>query len=147
MTDVALDLLNDAPFRNELAQIGARAAVSELESDTSIRWRYRSERVIRNLSAIGQRLFDVARNESSASEHRVAALTAAQGWEHLATLREGVHPSAALLNSALFYELAGYQATRGSLHFPVDRPLPTELVARLLDTRLAEAKLPPTGAR
>lgn len=40
-------------------------------------------------------------------------------------------------------ELAGYQATKGSLHFAVDRPLPRHLVASLLDTRMAEAGLPP----
>jgi uncharacterized protein YdhG (YjbR/CyaY superfamily) len=38
-------------------------------------------------------------------------------------------------------ELAEYQATKGSLHFPIDRPLPRELVARLLYTRMVEAGL------
>jgi uncharacterized protein YdhG (YjbR/CyaY superfamily) len=36
-------------------------------------------------------------------------------------------------------ELADYQGTKGSLHFPVDQPLPSRLVARLLNTRMAEA--------
>lgn len=38
-------------------------------------------------------------------------------------------------------ELTGYGGTKGSLHFPVDEPLPRRLVARLLDTRMAEAGL------
>jgi uncharacterized protein YdhG (YjbR/CyaY superfamily) len=39
-------------------------------------------------------------------------------------------------------ELAGFRATKGSLHFPVDRPLSRHLVERLLATRMAEAGLP-----
>ncbi len=35
-------------------------------------------------------------------------------------------------------ELAGYTMTKSSLHFPVDRPLPTKLVRRLIEVRLAE---------
>jgi uncharacterized protein YdhG (YjbR/CyaY superfamily) len=36
-------------------------------------------------------------------------------------------------------ETEGYTKTKGSLHFPVDEPLPKELVKKLLDTRMAEA--------
>jgi uncharacterized protein YdhG (YjbR/CyaY superfamily) len=36
-------------------------------------------------------------------------------------------------------ETEGYTKTKGSLHFPVDKPLPTKLVKRLLDARMAEA--------
>jgi uncharacterized protein YdhG (YjbR/CyaY superfamily) len=35
-------------------------------------------------------------------------------------------------------ELAGYQGTRGSLHFPVDQPLPSALVEKLIATRLRQ---------
>ncbi len=35
-------------------------------------------------------------------------------------------------------ELKGYKMTKSSLHFPVDRPLPAELVRRLIEVRLAE---------
>ena len=37
--------------------------------------------------------------------------------------------------------VAGYQATKGSLHFPADEPLPKALVERLVTTRLREAGL------
>jgi uncharacterized protein YdhG (YjbR/CyaY superfamily) len=33
----------------------------------------------------------------------------------------------------------GYTKTKGSLHFPVDKPLPKQLVKKLLDARMAEA--------
>ena len=36
-------------------------------------------------------------------------------------------------------ETEGYTKTKGSLHFPVDKPLPTKLVKKLLDVRMAEA--------
>jgi uncharacterized protein YdhG (YjbR/CyaY superfamily) len=36
-------------------------------------------------------------------------------------------------------ETRGYTKTKGSLHFPVDRPLPEQLVKKLLAVRMAEA--------
>jgi uncharacterized protein YdhG (YjbR/CyaY superfamily) len=36
-------------------------------------------------------------------------------------------------------ETEGYTKTKGSLHFPVDEPLPKTLVKKLLDVRMAEA--------
>ena len=36
--------------------------------------------------------------------------------------------------------LAGYTMTKGSLHFPVDRPLPKAVVKKLIAVRLSEAK-------
>lgn len=36
-------------------------------------------------------------------------------------------------------ETEGYAKTKGSLHFPVNKPLPKRLVKQLLDVRMAEA--------
>ena len=36
-------------------------------------------------------------------------------------------------------ELRGYDQTKGSLHFPIDEPLPDELVAKLIAVRLRQA--------
>ena len=36
-------------------------------------------------------------------------------------------------------ELEGYEMTQGSLHFPVERPLPKSLVKKLIAVRLEEA--------
>lgn len=33
-------------------------------------------------------------------------------------------------------DLAGYSMTKGSLHFPIDEPLPDELVEKLISVRL-----------
>jgi len=42
---------------------------------------------------------------------------------------------------ALAADLAGYEGTKGSLHFPVDQPLPPALVNKLVTTRLRELGL------
>jgi uncharacterized protein YdhG (YjbR/CyaY superfamily) len=39
-------------------------------------------------------------------------------------------------------ETEGYTKTKGSLHFPVDKPLPKKLVKKLLDARMVEAFAP-----
>lgn len=36
-------------------------------------------------------------------------------------------------------ETEGYTKTKGSLHFPIDQPLPKKLVKQLLNARMAEA--------
>jgi uncharacterized protein YdhG (YjbR/CyaY superfamily) len=38
-------------------------------------------------------------------------------------------------------DLAGYSGTKSALHFPVDKPLPKALVAKLISTRLDELGL------
>jgi uncharacterized protein YdhG (YjbR/CyaY superfamily) len=38
-------------------------------------------------------------------------------------------------------DLVGYEATKGSLHFPIDQPLPAALVHKLVTTRLRELGL------
>lgn len=40
---------------------------------------------------------------------------------------------------ALARELAGYNQTKSALHFPVDEPLPSALIEKLLQTRMREA--------
>jgi uncharacterized protein YdhG (YjbR/CyaY superfamily) len=41
---------------------------------------------------------------------------------------------------ALSDDLAGYESTAGSLHFPIDKPLPKALVSKLIATRLKEVR-------
>jgi uncharacterized protein YdhG (YjbR/CyaY superfamily) len=47
--------------------------------------------------------------------------------------------SGSILNQ-LSEELAGYEMTKSSLHFPVDRPLPEALVKKLIQLRQAEIR-------
>jgi uncharacterized protein YdhG (YjbR/CyaY superfamily) len=55
---------------------------------------------------------------------------------HLAFL-----PHSGSVLPALTDELAGYESTKGSLHFPVDQPLAPDLVRKLITTRLQELGL------
>ncbi len=48
-------------------------------------------------------------------------------------------PHSGSVISRLADETEGYTQTKGSLHFPVDEPLPRKLVKKLLDVRMAEA--------
>ena len=54
---------------------------------------------------------------------------------HLAYL-----PHSGSLFNELRDDLAGYKSTEGSLHFPVDRPLPKALVKKLIAVRLKQVK-------
>ncbi|HEX3823308.1 MAG TPA: DUF1801 domain-containing protein [Mycobacteriales bacterium] len=42
---------------------------------------------------------------------------------------------------AMSEQLAGYTYTKSALHFPLDEPLPTPLIRRLLELRLQQAGL------
>lgn len=48
-------------------------------------------------------------------------------------------PHSGSVISQLAKETEGYSKTKGSLHFPVEKPLPKQLVKKLLDARVAEA--------
>ncbi len=48
-------------------------------------------------------------------------------------------PHSGSVIAALAEETAGYTATKGALHFPIDEPLPKTLVKKLLDTRIEQA--------
>jgi len=52
-------------------------------------------------------------------------------------------PHSGSVLSQLPAETAGYTTTTGTLHFPIDRPLPRELVEQLIAVRLREV----AGAR
>jgi uncharacterized protein YdhG (YjbR/CyaY superfamily) len=55
---------------------------------------------------------------------------------HLAYL-----PHSGSVFTELREELAGYTSTEGSLHFPIDKPLPKALVQKLIAVRLSQVKL------
>ncbi len=54
---------------------------------------------------------------------------------HLAYL-----PHSGSLFGKLSEDLAGYERTPGSLHFPIDKPIPKALVKKLIATRLKEVR-------
>jgi uncharacterized protein YdhG (YjbR/CyaY superfamily) len=54
-------------------------------------------------------------------------------------------PHSGSVIARLAEETGGYTSTKGSLHFPVDQPLPKQLVKKLLAARMAEAFGPRDG--
>jgi uncharacterized protein YdhG (YjbR/CyaY superfamily) len=50
-------------------------------------------------------------------------------------------PHSGSVLAALDPDLADYEHTKGSLHFPIDQPLPPSLVTKLITTRLAQLGL------
>ena len=120
MTDTAVGALvelgRSGRLQHELAQISARATLVELAADVNKNWRYRTERVVRNISAIQTGLYTTIADAPEALPDVLAtARIVAQGWEDLARLGDHVPPSTALLHAALGYELAGYQANAACL--------------------------------
>ena len=49
-------------------------------------------------------------------------------------------PHSGSVFSQLLDDLAGYEWTPGSLHFPIDKPLPKALVKKLIAVRLRQAR-------
>ena len=48
------------------------------------------------------------------------------------------YPMSGRVITKLAKELIGYETTPGSIHFPLDQPLPASLVKKLVQARLAE---------
>jgi uncharacterized protein YdhG (YjbR/CyaY superfamily) len=53
-------------------------------------------------------------------------------------------PHSGSVLSQLRDDLVGYSMTKSSLHFPIDEPLPDDLVKKLVTVRLA-SEIPPRG--
>ena len=50
-------------------------------------------------------------------------------------------PHSGRVLATLADDVAGYESTKGSLHFPVDKPLPKRLVKKLVTTRMRQLGL------
>ena len=110
-------LLADPGFQNELAQVRSKATLQAIgDIETSPRWTYIANRFSRNSAAAMYALeTEAIKDPSSAGVHEHQARQVALAWESLARLTEGTNKPVALLNAALSYELAGYQANAAYL--------------------------------
>jgi uncharacterized protein YdhG (YjbR/CyaY superfamily) len=94
------------------------------------------------LQALRRTILDVIPDAEQAISYGVPAFrmqgTTVAGFaafkDHLSYM-----PHSGTVLGQLADDLAGYTMTKGSLHFPVDRPLPKAVVTRLIAVRLSEA--------
>jgi helicase len=128
-------LANDEGFRSEVAQVRAKAILSELLGEPpSYRWSYVAARIVRNVTSALMDLEDIAAvDPEDTAGYAEAARLFAQGWEALAQLEEKTNRSTAVANAAVAYELAGYQAN--SAH------LASKLISRVGDPVLSPLDL------
>jgi len=49
----------------------------------------------------------------------------------------GLYPKTSAMEASL-EELSAYQGTKGSVHFPLDKPMPYELISKIVKVRVAE---------
>ena len=140
------NVLTDPGFQNELAQVRAKALLQAVGNSESLpRWTYVASRFSRNSAAALYALEATAlENPKAALDHRNFSRQLALAWESLAKLTEGASRPTALLNAAIAYELAGYQANSTYLAKEILPNAPTynsradahSLVASFLQRRL-----------
>ena len=110
-------VLADPRFQSELAQVRSKATLQAIgEPQHPPHWTYVANRFSRNSAAAlyaleAATLADPDYAVKNVKRSRQLALA----WESLAKLDEGVTKPTALLNAALAYELAGYQANAAYL--------------------------------
>jgi helicase len=145
--DSFLRIVGSDDFQREVAQVRAKAVLAEiLDEVPAYNWTYSPTRLVRN--SVGASL---ALEAAPASVQRdawsIPALRLARLWESLAKIHEGVSTETAILNAAVSYEYAGYQANAACLARAVpvehdeDRPRFEQLVALFLRRWLVRLRL------
>lgn len=114
--------IGDLGFRHEAAQVQAKALLSRVVTELPpFRWTYIPQRIAKNMALLTfqlRKLAQVAPEQVAGIQDAVRDV--AFLWEALAQIREGAGPRSALLNAAVAYELAGFQANAASLARQLD---------------------------
>ncbi|MHA1949469.1 MAG: DEAD/DEAH box helicase [Candidatus Thorarchaeota archaeon] len=105
------NLFSDPIFALSLKQIQAKSMLHELKQDTSqILWKYDVQTLTRNLAAASYGIESISFENALPLIEKKIIRQLAIAWESLAKLEEGFDRISSLMNSAIMYELAGYQA-------------------------------------
>jgi helicase len=107
-----LSLVRGKDFKLETAQIQAKALLGAITDEIpDYNWNYIPRRIVRNTSFATFALESIVTSDLELNVDLIeAARRLAMLWESLANLGEGISRETALLNAAVCYELAGYQA-------------------------------------
>jgi hypothetical protein len=143
-----LGVVNADDFQREVAQVRAKAVLAEvLEGELpSYNWTYSPARLVRNSIGAGFAL-ESATTPEQREVWAPPALRLARLWESLAKIQEGTTTETALLNAAVTYEYAGYQANAACLARAVAvrdddvRPTLEQLVALFLRRWLVRLRI------
>lgn len=149
LTSEISSLYDDLSYTKDLSQLNAKALLRELSaSEEDIKWSYNSAQIIKNISLAS---YDVRKISLTApeltEEVRNYSYDLARAWESLSYLQENVSRETAILNSAICYELAGYQANSVCLMKKIyrrefdDRPDLPSITINFLLRRFVRTKL------
>lgn len=110
-------LVNDTTFKNSLAQVRARAIQEEYVSEQSVTdFRFNAKQIWRFCDFIfSESTLLLLEGFDDKETHLRNIKTAAQAFEFLAKFAEGNDRQTLLLNSAICYHIAGYQANASCL--------------------------------
>jgi len=112
-------------FKNEFAQIRAKATLNEiLKQIPQYRWTYFAPKIVKNAIFLTIELEKIAKNTPNViDKYSEVAKINAQLWEALAKLKESTSEKTALINAAVNYEIAGYQANAMCIAKKIVNPL------------------------
>ena len=112
-------LFTDDLFLNQISQISSKSILKDLSNSETIsetNWSYREPYLQRNASTLSYMIESIAlENSKYLDDIKNSSLRLALLWENLSRLKESTPKGLSLLNSAICYELAGYQANASCL--------------------------------
>ena len=94
------------------------------------------QELLQQIRATVQELAPEARE---AMKYAIPTFTLGGNLVHFAAFKNhiGLYPTPGVLE-AFKDELAGYKGSKGAVQFPLDQPLPMDLIARIVQYRIAE---------
>ena len=114
-----LNLFEKEGLNNDISQLKAKTLLKELDSDDEtqrVKWSYIPSQLVRNIAGIMLELEDLmAKGYYDRDKFKGMARQVARAWECLGRLEERTSKETAFLNSAISYEMAGYQANALSM--------------------------------
>lgn len=115
-------------FQNKVAQIMSKSLLKEItDSVPEYKWTYLESQIVKNAVSLSFMIKNMAYEKpEEINLVKQAVLRLASLWENLARLKENTDPKLALINAAVAYEIAGYQANAYCLAKKVSKDINDE---------------------